>query len=305
MDCVICLSDMQESLKLSCGHRFHQECISKSCLTSPHPKCPLCRAPVEEIQVGLDAVRRYHQSGLLMGDIQLIHAGADLGSTLCIYTLGNIFYSGFGVDADHEKAVFYWKQTEHVYAASCHNLAYMARKRGDLVEAAACYRKAISLRPLAKYFIQLADLLGPTDDSVALYTAALEICDAEEEARIYMMLGKIAYIQRKHKEAHRHFDRSLKLNPANDYVRVMAALTSQRTSTAHAHLDVVLCKNRNHLEAICLKGHIYLTEKNKEAAEEMMRRACKISPSGNRTEELKTVMRSFGPLTRKRCREGN
>jgi tetratricopeptide (TPR) repeat protein len=258
-----------------------------------------------QIQAGIDAVKRFHVSGLLEGEIEIIQAGADLGSSLCIYTLGNIYYSGIGMESDPEKASFYWKQTEHFYASACHNLAYLAKKNGDVTQAADYFRKAISLRPRSFYYIQLADLLGPTEEAVGLYTTALPLSDLNEKARIHLMLGKIAYIRRNTTEAYGHFNRSLQINPTNNFAQVMAALSSKKTSIAHTHLDVVLSRDRNHLEAICLKGHIFVSEQNKDQAEAMLRRACSISPNAHRTEELKTVMRSFGPLTRKRCREGN
>ena len=305
MDCAICLSDMQECHKLTCGHSFHKDCISTCArLSPPSPKCPLCRAPMEQIRLGNDAVKRFNLSGYLIGDVELIQAGADLGSLLCAYTIGNIYYSGIGVDADHEKASFYWKQTEHYYASACHNLAYLAKKEGDMARATEYFRKAISLRPLALYYIQLADILGSTEEAVALYTTALDLSTPNETARIYMMLGKVAYIRRNHAEAYANFNRSLQINPNNNFVQIMAALSSRKTSIAHSHLDIVLGKDRDNLEAICLKGHIFVSEHNKDKAEAMLRRACSISESASRTEELKTVMRVFGPLTRKRCRGG-
>ena len=304
MDCVICLTGLEQATELACGHRFHAECITKCGFASLHdcPACPLCRAPIEAIQVGLDAVKRYNRSGLLLGDIQLIQAATDLGSAICTYTMGNIYFHGDGVDRDYVQASFYWKQTEEIYASSCHNLGLAAKQMGDPVLAAAYFRKAIALSPLTADYVNLAELLGANDESAALYLAALEICEPEDEFCIYILLGKNAYSQHKTQAASEYFEQSLQLKPGNDYARIMAALTSSDTVVAHAHLDAVLLRNATNVDAICLKGQIYVTQRNKAGADEMLRRACKLSPNAATTEELTATLRIFGPITRKRAR---
>jgi hypothetical protein len=46
-DCAICMEPIKSSQPLSCGHIFHIECI----LQSYEPLCPVCRAPILEINI--------------------------------------------------------------------------------------------------------------------------------------------------------------------------------------------------------------------------------------------------------------
>ena len=53
--CSICLEDYESGEKikfLRCGHRYHLGCINQW-LSSPHKKCPECRASVGEVVINV------------------------------------------------------------------------------------------------------------------------------------------------------------------------------------------------------------------------------------------------------------
>jgi len=46
--CIFCLDHLEEAKKINCGHLFHYHCLREYFETSSNPKCPTCRADINE-----------------------------------------------------------------------------------------------------------------------------------------------------------------------------------------------------------------------------------------------------------------
>ena len=80
--------------------------------------------------------------------VELIRQAADLGSAEAHYRLGMLYITGeMGVDIDEQKSDFHYKEAAtggHVIA--CHNLAFLAYKRGETKQAMQYWRLSASAR---------------------------------------------------------------------------------------------------------------------------------------------------------------
>ena len=50
-DCSICMEVLNACVMLPCGHKFHNECVSKWFEESATPTCPLCRQCIQNEEV--------------------------------------------------------------------------------------------------------------------------------------------------------------------------------------------------------------------------------------------------------------
>jgi hypothetical protein len=49
--CIFCLDHLTEAKKINCGHLFHYKCLRSYFENSSSPKCPTCRADIDENNV--------------------------------------------------------------------------------------------------------------------------------------------------------------------------------------------------------------------------------------------------------------
>jgi tetratricopeptide (TPR) repeat protein len=223
---------------------------------------------------------------------------ADLGCIAAAFTLGNIYHYNQNAERMDE---YYWKIAEN-YSGACNNLAFLFFNRGDLPQALFYFRKAIELKPTcADYHLNLAKILGATDEANARYLSAISLIhDLKQKADIYFILGNNTYRQGRVVTA--YYELCVALKPEHYQARLMAAFTGTDPAVCHAHADAVLAAMPDNVGALCLKGRLYMRQKNRAAAEPLFRRALKIVPPGKAAEEIEANLRPFGPLTRKRAR---
>ncbi len=287
---------------VGCGHGFHPYCIQQCGQSSKKfcPVCPLCRAHLVECELGIEVVARYNADPRLLSeeDLYVMKTAADLGCIAAAFTLGNIYHYSQNAQGMDEH---YWKIAEN-YSGACNNLAFLFFNRGDLPEAAVYFRKAIQLKPTcAAYYLNLAKMLGTTLEANALLLRALSLLDEPEiQAAVYFTLGNNTYKQGNAVSA--YYEECVRLKPTHFQARLMAALTGDDPVAGHAHADAVLAAMPDNVGALCLKGRLYMRQKNRAAAEPLFRRALKIVPPGRSAEEIEANLQPFGPLTRKRAR---
>lgn len=306
MECAICIQEVEHATTLGCGHGFHAECIQQSGKHSPLmcPLCPLCRAPIEECEKGLDAVRRYNQSGVLMGDVAVLKAGAAKGSMQCGLLLANIYHAGMGVPQDEAEAERWWLHFDN-NASACNNIAAIAHRKGDAVKAETYYRKAIEIAPYAIYYINLAQLLEGTDEAIQNYYYAIDMYagSVHHQAAVYLLMGKSLYKLKRPDEALPHLRQCVQLSPNNVSALLLLAHCCDDAEEAHVHTATVLGIDSCNVDALCIKGRVYTLQHDRVGAEEMMTRLSRLAPHDKFTKELEVCMRNeFGPPTRKRAR---
>jgi tetratricopeptide (TPR) repeat protein len=264
----------------------------------------MCRAPIQKCVDGNAAVTRYHMSGMLLGDLVLMKEAAALGSHLCAFTIGSLYYLGIGTDANAGLAEQYWKQAD-IYAMSWNNLATIEYTRGNAVQAAEYYRKAITLNPSEiRYYMNLANMLGCCVETSNLYASVVDLCAAYpgRQAGLYYLIGNNEYNLGHNEVALTFYEMCLEITPANTQARLMAAMLCPDVQRAHTHVDMVISANRKNVDAMCLKGHLFIKEHDISSADCMYGRVCALAPESTAARKLKDALRIFGPITRKRAR---
>ena len=306
MECAICIQQVEHATTLGCGHGFHAECIQQSGKHSPLvcPLCPLCRAPIEACEKGLEAVSRYNRSGVMMGEVSVLIKGAEMGSMQCGLLLGNMYHAGMGVPQDEAEAERWWHNFDN-NASACNNIAAIAHRKGDAVKAETFYRKAIQISPYAIYYINLAQLLEGSEEAIQNYYYAIDLYagSVHLQAAVYLLMGKSLYKKKRPDEALPHFRQSVALAPTNVSALLMLALCCDDADEAHAHTASVLALESGNVDALCMKGRVYALQHDRTGADDMMTRLSLLAPHAKYTKELAaSIRKEFGPPTRKRAR---
>lgn len=124
-DCPICLDkiDCDNVRLLCCGNKFHKKCIDMVRLKCAQQTCPMCRAqlpdsPEELYNKGREVFLSIwdnldnksnpqlnsDQMNLVNDVIKFWKAAATQGNVIAQNSLGEIYYTGFGVEKNYDKA---------------------------------------------------------------------------------------------------------------------------------------------------------------------------------------------------------
>jgi TPR repeat protein len=164
--CAICLDELVDPLKLSCGHTYHKGCVEQLRKFGVNQVCPLCRAtlPPSPEKLFADATELYFvifdkvRAGLISWStldetrqqemrevVRLYTEAADQGHEESQCNLGIIYCEGEGVPKDCVKALrLFHLAAKQGDSCAQHNLGNMYNDTGDKLEATKWYRKAAS-----------------------------------------------------------------------------------------------------------------------------------------------------------------
>jgi TPR repeat protein len=158
--CAICLDELTDALKLSCGHSYHKGCVDRLRKFGVNQVCPLCRATLPTSPESLfdDATEKYvviydkvvagltswNKVGQEMKEIVRMYTeAADQGHVGSQCNLGIIYSEGEGVPKDFAKAMrLFHLAAEKGDSFAQHNLGNMYSETDDIPEAAKWYRKS-------------------------------------------------------------------------------------------------------------------------------------------------------------------
>jgi phosphomevalonate kinase len=86
--CIFCLETLTEAKKINCGHLFHYKCLRSYFENSINPKCPTCRANIDEKTVNHRKNQHFMQnvaSSFLLqelpSNVNFLGKPVDIGAT--------------------------------------------------------------------------------------------------------------------------------------------------------------------------------------------------------------------------------
>ena len=166
-DCPICLDklDHDNIRLLCCGSKFHKKCIDMVRLKCAQQTCPMCRAQLPDspeelynkgrklflsIWDNLDNKDSFQlnsdQMSLIENIINIWEDASNQGNSSAQNSLGEIYYIGFGVEKDYDKAVRLTEESAkqgNVYAQ--YNLGLMYKNvYKDYLKSKELFEKAAS-----------------------------------------------------------------------------------------------------------------------------------------------------------------